>query len=227
MIEQFWSPALAQHKVKGIENYRRRAIPVVLHGDGASVTQVIGSASKSCLFLSWRSLCSQAPRHFLITALWTTMKAQGRIGCSVKSILRIVSSFFEDLLAEEGRYSNGFFPVLCFRAGDIEYFNQWHLQPRWNSTHPCPLCSVTQNRLADLSSVQKLTADPWPDQRPHQECPLFRNVMSEKGISPDYMHSKHLGVDCRFLGSVCWLILFQLMEQRIPLDERLGRLLLK
>ena len=145
MIEQFWSqcghhPALAQHKVKGIENYRRRAIPVVLHGDGASVTQVIGSASKSCLFLSWRSLSSQTPRHFLITTLWTTMKAQGRIGCSVKSILRIVSSFFEDLLAEEGRYSNGFFPVICFSTGDIEYFNQWHLQPRWNSTHPCPLC---------------------------------------------------------------------------------------
>ena len=95
LIEQFWSqcghhPALAEHKVKRIHNFRHRAIPVVLHGDGASVTQNIRSASKSCMFLSWRSLCTPTPQHFLITALWTTMKAQGRIGCSVKSIFRIV-----------------------------------------------------------------------------------------------------------------------------------------
>lgn len=230
LIEQFWSqcghhPALAEHKVKRIHNFRRRAIPVVLHGDGASVTQNIGSASKSCMFLSWRSLCTPTPQHFLITALWTTMKAQGRIGCSVKSIFRIVSSFFEDLLAEEGRFSNGYFPVLCFSTGDIEYFNQWHLQPRWNATLPCPLCSVHQKRLADFSTVQKMAPEPWRDQRPHQQCPLFRNVMSQKAISPDYMHSKHLGIDGRFLGSVCWLIIFQLMDQQMPLDHRLGQLL--
>ena len=230
LIEQFWSqcghhPALAEHKVKRIHNFRHRAIPVVLHGDGASVTQNIGSARKSCMFLSWRSLCTPTPQHFLITALWTTMKAQGRIGCSVKSIFRIVSSFFEDLLAEEGRFSNGYFPVLCFSTGDIEYFNQWHLQPRWNATLPCPLCSVHQKQLADLSTVHKMAPDPWRDQRPHQQCPLFRNVMSQKAISPDYMHSKHLGIDGRFLGSVCWLIIFQLMDQQMPLDHRLGQLL--
>lgn len=230
LIEQFWSqcghhPALANHKVKRIYNYRRRASPVVLHGDGAAVTQNIGSSSKSCMFLSWRSLCTQTPQHFLITALWSFMKAQGRIGCSVKSIFRIVSSFFEELLAEEGRFSNGYFPLLCFSTGDIEYFNQWHLQPRWNANLPCPLCSVHQNRLADLPTVQKLAPEPWRDQRPHQECPLFRNVMSRKAISPDYMHSKHLGIDGRFLGSVCWLIIFQLMDQQMPLDHRLGQLL--
>lgn len=230
LIEQFWSqcghhPALANHKVKRIHNYRRRAIPVVLHGDGAAVTQNIGSSSKSCMFLSWRSLCTQTPQHFLITALWSFMKAQGRIGCSVKSIFRIVSSFFEELLAEEGRFSNGYFPLLCFSTGDIEYFNQWHLQPRWNANLPCPLRSVHQNRLADLPTVQKLAPEPWRDQRPHQECPLFRNVMSRKAISPDYMHSKHLGIDGRFLGSVCWLIIFQLMDQQMPLDHRLGQLL--
>ena len=42
---------------------------------------------------------------------------------------------------------------------------------------------------------------------------------------PDYMQCKHLGLDTRFLGSVRWLLVFKLMDQRLSLDERLARLL--
>ena len=228
-IVEFWSqcgnhPALQRHPCKSIPRYDRRAIPVVLHGDGASVTQQLGSAAKSCLFVSWRSLLVPE-HHFLTTALWTTMKADSMVGSTVKSLYRFVASSFQMLLQDEGKDTNGYFPVVVFSTGDIEFFNQWHLCPQWNSTKPCPLCPVHQHRLADFREVCKLTADTWPDQRPSQTFCLFETLMSPRSIMPDYMHCKHLGLDSRFLGSVCWLLVFKLMDQRLSLDERLARLL--
>jgi len=81
--------------------------------------------------------------------------------------------------------------------------------------------------LGDFREVSKLAADPWTTPRPSQAFPLFRTLMSPTAMAPDYMHSKHLGIDTRFLGSVCWLIIFKLMDQRLPLDERLANLLLQ
>ena len=77
MLPRFWAscgqhPGLLKHPVKRIPNYQHRAVPVVLHGDGAAVTLQLGSNSKSCLFLSFRSLTASTPKHFLMAAVWTS-----------------------------------------------------------------------------------------------------------------------------------------------------------
>ena len=79
VLESFWKdisdhPAVRNHPVRNIENFERRAVPLLLHGDGAAVTQQIGSGSKSCLFLSWKSMVGNSKdtkdAHILIGAIW-------------------------------------------------------------------------------------------------------------------------------------------------------------
>ena len=80
VLEKFWEavgdhPSLRFHRVKSTPGYQRRAVPLILHGDGAAVTQSIGSGSKSCMFLSWRSLVAKSRDnrdcHHLIGAIWS------------------------------------------------------------------------------------------------------------------------------------------------------------
>ena len=65
LAPKFWSevgqhPALLHHPARSVQRYQERAMPLILHGDGASVTQQIGSGSKSCLFVSFKSLLGQS-----------------------------------------------------------------------------------------------------------------------------------------------------------------------
>lgn len=50
-------------------------------------------------------------------------------------------------------------------------------------------------------------------------------LMSPQAVSPDWMQSKLLGIDQRFLSSVCWLLIFQLADPHVSLDAPLFQLL--
>ena len=228
-LVRFWHevgnhPAVKFHPIKQMENFERRAVPLILHGDGAAVTQQIGAGTKSCLFLSFRSMVGQVNQHFLMASCWTHIAAKGSTMHTSKSIFSILVKSFLDMQHEEGARSGGFIGLPVFTSGDLEYFNEFHQLPRWNANHPCPLCSVHKIKLMDWNSSQEVKPDLWRVPRNHN-CPLFRMLMSPQAVSPDWMHSKLLGIDQRFLSSVCWLLIFQLGDPNASLDDRLFRLL--
>ncbi|CAK9115759.1 unnamed protein product, partial [Durusdinium trenchii] len=225
----FWDsvgmhPAVRFHPVKDIANYKRRAVPLSLHGDAAAITQGLGSSSKSCMFLSFKSLVARKTfQHFLLAAIWSHCAVKSETFNSSKSLLRIIADDFEQMFTDAGKDREGHFPVVLFTTGDLEYFNEWHQQPRWNSKFPCAFCGIPLGALGNWNYVQTLEPDRWQTPRP-SKCPLFRTLMSHRGLCPDWMHTKHLGVDLRFLGSVCWLL--QTMIPNVPkLEDRLQILL--
>ena len=120
--------------------------------------------------------------------------------------------------------SGDFVGIPVLTSCDLEYFNEFHQLPRWNANHPCSLCSVHKSKLLDWKSAEEVQPDLWRLPRSHN-CPLFRMLMSPQAVSPDWMHSKLLGIDQRFLSSVCWLLIFQLADSRVSLDARLFQLL--
>ena len=76
-LESFWEavsehPGVRHHPVKQVPGYKSRAVPLVLHGDGAP----IDSQDRSCAFVSWRSLvatrASTRLAHQLFCAVWTS-----------------------------------------------------------------------------------------------------------------------------------------------------------
>lgn len=233
VLERFWTdiamhPAVRNHPIRNVADYKRRAIPLVLHGDGAAVTQSIGSGSKSCLFLSWKSLVAKTKdtkdSHILIGAIWSHICVSTPHFSTCKSFWRVVEKSFNLMLTNSGS-TGGFFGCLLFTCGDLEYLNSFHGQVRWNSSFPCALCNIPLEKVSNYQSVADLPADPWePLPRPGEQFPLFQSLLSQMSICPDYMHSKHLGTDQRLAASVAWIVIFRL-ENEGPLEQRLFNLL--
>lgn len=233
VLEAFWTdvgdhPSLQFHPVKSVPGYQRRAVPLILHGDGAAVTQSIGSGSKSCMFLSWRSLVARSKdnrdNHHLIGAIWSHLLVASRSFNTSNSFWRCVAKSFQQMFDEGGRDTGGYFGVVIFTTGDLEYFNSFQGQPRWNALRPCSLCSIDLHRIKDFKQVRDINADPWTSLPRRQSCPLFESLLSPTCISPDIMHTKHLGTDQRLLGSVAWVLIMQVMDQG-SIEERLFVLL--
>ena len=214
-LEKFWKevgdhPALLNHPVKQTQ-CQRRAVPLCIHGYGAAVTQNIGSASKSCLFISFRSLVATTPKHVMMAAVWTHAAANTSCMNTTKCIWNLLSTSFLKMQESGGSETGNIFGVPVFLEGDLEYFNEWLQLPRWNSNKPCGLCNIDKPDAKNWKKVPKLTPDPWQVPR-NTPCPIFRNLMSPLAVCPGLVHSKHLGVDVRFLGSVTWFIIFSLSD---------------
>ena len=232
-LEMFWSavcehPCVINHPMKNLNSWSKRCIPLALHGDGASVTQQIGSGSKSCLFISYRSLMASSGKsknkHILIAAAWTHHAAKDVNGFNTDAkIWSIIANSFKRILQSEGQSTGGFIAVPCFSTGDLEYFSSWHRCPHWTSAKPCSLCSISSSNLADYRNIPLPPEDPWNLPRNHA-CPLFQEILSPSSISPDWLHTKHLGIDQRLIGSVGWVILQHLFTEG-SLEERCGSLL--
>ena len=229
-IQSWWEscgqhPALLNHPVKKIQNFATRAVPCVLHGDGAAVTQNIGSSSKSCLFISYKMLCADQTDHMLICSLWNQLTSDSKGFKSIYSIWLVVARNFERIMASASAIDNSEkFPVVVFSTGDLGYFNVYHNLPRWNSVQPCGLCEINKGNLKRCRVVSPLPPDGWSTAR-SSSCPLFRSMMSPLSVAVDWMHSKHLGLDQRFLGSVLWLFIYHIYKTRGSVEQRLALLL--
>lgn len=57
--------------------------------------------------------------------------------------------------------------------------------------------------------------------------PIVEDFVAIFGVAVDWMHSKHLGLDQRMLGSVLWLLTFHIFKSRGSIEERLALLLHK
>ena len=185
-------PALLHHPVRSVQRYQERAVPLILHGDGASVTQQIGSGSKSCLFVSFKSLLGQSTscreRHLLVGAFWTHMVAKGNLMQTSRAFWNSIAKSVERTMADEGSKTDGFFGSLLFSSGDLEYFNAWHDLPHWQSHRPCAFCNIHLHDAGDYKPVPEIPPDQWNALPRPQSCPLFRTVLSPAAVSVDLMH---------------------------------------
>ena len=218
------------HPVKRlIQDFATRAVPCVLHGDGAAVTQNIGSSSKSCLFISYKMLCADQADHMLICSLWNQLQSDSKNFRTISTIWTLVAKSFEKLLNGAIHHSEKF-PLLVFTSGDLEYFNVYHNLPRWNSLKPCHYCEITSKDWKRCRVVAPLPPDGWSTggkgATARKFCPLWK-TLSPYSVAVDWMHSKHLGLDQRMLGSVLWLITFHIFKDRGTIEERLALLLFK
>ena len=218
------------HPVKRlIQDFATRAVPCVLHGDGAAVTQNIGSSSKSCLFISYKMLCADQADHMLICSLWNQLQSDSKNFRTISTIWTLVAKSFEKLLNGAIHHSEKF-PLLVFTSGDLEYFNVYHNLPRWNSLKPCHYCEITSKDWKRCRVVAPLPPDGWSTggkgATARKFCPLWK-TLSPYSVAVDWMHSKHLGLDQRMLGSVLWLITFHIFKDRGAIEERLALLLFK
>jgi hypothetical protein len=120
-LATFWAsqtahPGLAQHPLRGRRDFRHRAIPLSLHGDGVPITGVSRSWGRSLMALSFSSLMG----------LGTTLQTQF-----------LMFSVFAHLLSDRGK--RAMWKVLCW-SFDIVWEGVWPscdaMENRYDPTSP-------------------------------------------------------------------------------------------
>lgn len=84
-LESFWcdmeeSPQLRNHPVRSVPNWRRRAIPLSLHGDGVPITGVGKSWSQRTDIFSWCSLFGTGLTRTFNYYIWGVFKQSSAAG---------------------------------------------------------------------------------------------------------------------------------------------------
>ena len=184
-VRKFWDevnpsgPRLLGHPLLEKGNYREKAVPLVLHGDGA---QFARKAQQSLLVCSWRSLLNTAFDFgiFLLFCLPKSIrvKAGGDGPDSARTLWRVVVHLLNALF--EGRHpthdhtgapwparsrqaaqagkdvgAGGFFAVVWNITGDLPFLAEDLGFPHFNSNAPCWLCGCNRSDapFTDVSST--------------------------------------------------------------------------
>ena len=69
-VRAFWNRMPPRNGTTNKPNWRERMVPISLHGDGVSVSNVRGKGSKTVDTLSWSSLLSSAPSRLSMFLIW-------------------------------------------------------------------------------------------------------------------------------------------------------------
>ncbi len=106
--------------------------------------------------------------------------------------------------------AGGWYATLWSLRGDLEYFATTLGLPHPSSLQPCILCKATtttlpwsdfrQNTAPWLATVWDRTA--WELDHPERHPVFHLPGVSILSVCPDFLHTKHLGTDCYFYGSV-------------------------
>jgi hypothetical protein len=121
--------------------------------------------------------------------------------------------------------AGGYFGVLWVIRGDLDWYNKTLRLNHYGSNHPCCLCPANCVEGDPMSWTDfRVGRAEWMDQvwedtewltlqsNPHE---LFS--LPGVGISTvhvDWLHTKHLGVDCYVYGSVLHMLVYSILTGR-------------
>ena len=114
--------------------------------------------------------------------------------------------------------ADGFSGVVWGLQADLEWYNKSFGLEHWGSNTPCFACQANKSTrpFTDFTPTSQWRQTVWTSAswKQHHRA-AGRPVFSIPGVSitsciPDWMHSKHLGLDQYLLGSTLWLLCFQL-----------------
>ena len=219
-------------ELKGKQNWQDRAIPYIIHGDGAIFTAKDGN---TLLTVSMRSLLAKRFKSTILPffSIPKVVRADGDDDCVLvmwKMLVHFLNGAFAGKhpeLDHEGDpwprgplrdaagadfVGNKFFFVLWSIQGDLEYLsNELHM-PHFNAVRPCSFCAVSRapgdpSPLTDCSlaaSWKGTIVSPAEGVFvPISTHPIFSITGASRWHCPgDLMHTGDLGVVQYLIGSI-------------------------
>ena len=221
-----------EDRLRAKGDWRSKAIPYAIHGDGAVFTQ---KDSNSMLTVSIKSLLSQRFKLCIlpIFSIAKAARAAGQddaVGILWSFVAHFLNAAFEGIhpvadpyggdwahgplaqVAGEPFLDDRFFFVLWSITGDLEYLSNELRFPHFNSNSPCwfDQCGRSEGCPHPMTDVS-LNAS-WKDTQvsaaegcmvPISEHPIFSIIGANRWMAPgDLMHSGDLGVCSYVSGSV-------------------------
>ena len=240
-LRTFWNsvrpndPKLHRHPMLELEGWRDKAIPIVIHGDGAQFTR-----SGSLLVASWRPLLNEDfdAGTFLLFTLPKVVRASGKkhgIDSHREFWLLVVHLFnalfrgfhpatnhkgqrwpagtFEAKQSGKPIADSKFFFVIWCLAGDLPYLAEEYGLEHCNANNCCWLCSANRS---DLTFTDVTPTAAWRatlKQVTHDSRVSEHPIWDLEGVARwhvpgDLMHTGCLGVLLYILGSTLWELVF-------------------
>ena len=157
----FWRVMPPREGMQGRRDWRRRCVPLALHGDGISVANVRGKASKTAETLSWTSLLASTATRlstFLIWFAFSHLTKKDGFGTTWGSfwtkMCRSLTALYEgvwpatdmnDVVDPRGGrpLAGGWWAIIYVCRGDLEWMASHFALARTTSRSPCALCRCT------------------------------------------------------------------------------------
>ena len=160
-VKKFWATMPPRPGMETKTNWRECFVPLALHGDGISVSNIRGKASKGLDCLSWTSLLSTAATKLSVFLIWFCFihlaKKEGFSQTWPGFWKKLARSFqalfagtwpYEDM---EGRpdprggqlLAGGYCAILYVNRGDLDFMAGHFGFQHTSSSMPCTLCACT------------------------------------------------------------------------------------
>ena len=173
-IREFWKVMPPREGMRDRADWAIKCIPIALHGDGVSITNIRGVASKTIDCISWSSVLGKGKTRlttFFVFFAFTHLTKKTGIATTWGSFwaklcksLRALWLGLWPAETMEGKAEEkagqplaaGFWGVVYVNRGDLEWMASHFRFARGTSRHPCSLCKCTNiGRGQDLF--------PWTD----------------------------------------------------------------
>ena len=175
-IARFWEtmPSRPGMDSRRQSQWKHRCVPLALHGDGVSITNIRGASSKTIDCLSWSSLLSTGPTRFTCYLIWfcfSHLSKKTGFGSTWKVFWRQLGASLRALWTGlwpaqtmEGHpepragtpLAGGYCAIIYVNKGDLDWMSAHFGLPHSSSLQPCALCECS-NRGRGLDVM------PWTD----------------------------------------------------------------
>ena len=228
-LQRFWRdmkdhPALPNHPMRGVRNWDSLFIPVSLHGDAVPVSGCGKPWAKSYTIFSWSSLLGKGTTlatNFMIYSIFASVFPKASKHAFWKRLLASFLALFEGVWPEDSPkagepLAGGYRACLWMLKGDLKYWSEDLDLPNHGSDVPCALCPANASTLPwwDLSQnagwIDKLHSVEDFAARFPNPYPIF-SLVTLFALSVDIMHVKHMGTDQYLLGSIMYLLIFEVL----------------
>ena len=172
-VRKFWASMPCRAGMESKNNWHTHCIPLSLHGDGISIANIRGKATKTVDCLSWSSLLSSGPTRFTYYLIWFCYSHMaktsglattwGSFWVKLCMSLRILWSGIwpektfngEDHPLANQPLAGGYYAIIYTNKGDLDWMSHHFHLPHASSSYPCGLCQC--------SNVGPRDPMPWTD----------------------------------------------------------------
>ena len=162
-IKDFWKIMPPRAGMTRKARWNELCIPLALHGDGVSVSNIRGKASKSVDAISWTSLLASGPSRLTVFLVWFCMAhLTKRTGFAQtwtgfwRRMCKSLRALWEGVWPTEDMQdqpdpragqplAGGYCAIIYSNRGDLEWLTKHFFLRSVSSTMPCSLCNCTNH----------------------------------------------------------------------------------
>ena len=244
-FEKRGDPRLAGHNFNSRPDWRRKAIPIMVHGDAVPCISIGRPSVRSYDVFSFQPLLGRGSTKILKVYVYGNFPQNEAGEETMYHVWTKLMHSFQTAYhgvhptedsdhmpyapgSVEGQraghhLASGYFLIIWSIKSDMEHLTRFFGLPHYASNMPCPWCPCQAGKHADFemlfSNFTNIAAwmsllyshVQWHTQNPDPHYIFQIMYLSALNVEPDELHTMHLGTSAYFLGSILWILIYEIL----------------